>query len=68
MIAVDPEYQGVGVGKKLLDHGLAYADLERLHVYLEASLEVCTTLTLYWDVCERKIDLLPVLCCRFCRA
>ena len=40
MCAVHPDYQGKGVGKALLDWGLAQADRNNLPVYLEASHEV----------------------------
>ena len=44
MCAVHPDHQGKGVGKALLDWGLAQADSEGIPAYLEASHEVRKTL------------------------
>lgn len=37
LIAVDPAHGGQGLGSRLLDHGLAICDRDRLPVYLEST-------------------------------
>lgn len=37
MIAIDPEYQGQGLGAKLLEYGLEICDRDRAPIYLESS-------------------------------
>lgn len=38
-LAVDPDYQGLGLARKLVDMGLAWADADGVPTYLEATPE-----------------------------
>lgn len=50
-MAVDPEWQGVGVGRKLMEAVLAlYATLEGKELYLESSSKLAPALRLYESV------------------